>query len=124
MLLVFIGAGLGGVLRHGTNIAALRLGWTAFPVSTLAVNIVGSLLMGLVAGVLDAHAGASPAWRLFLATGMLGGFTTFSAFSLDAVALWQRDRLGLAALYAASSVVLSIGALMLGLVMARAAARG
>ncbi|HEY8383697.1 MAG TPA: fluoride efflux transporter CrcB [Microvirga sp.] len=122
-IIVFLGAGLGGALRHAVNLTAARaLG--AFPWGTLVVNVAGSLAMGLLAGWLAARSGAvwsGPA-RLFLATGMLGGFTTFSAFSLDAVTLWERGEIGLAAAYAAGSVVLSIAALAVGLAAARALA--
>lgn len=126
ILLIFLGAGLGGVARHGVNVAAARLADTAFPWGTLCVNIVGSLLMGLLAGWLAFKAG-SGLWglsgqdmRLFLATGVLGGFTTFSAFSLDAMLLWERGAMGQAALYVAASVVASIAALAVGLATIRA----
>ncbi|HEV2603167.1 MAG TPA: fluoride efflux transporter CrcB [Microvirga sp.] len=122
-LLVFLGAGLGGILRHGVNAAALRAFGPGFPWSTLAVNVGGSLLMGILAGWFALKAGA--AWtasaRLFLATGVLGGFTTFSAFSLDAVMLWERGQGGLAALYVLASVTLSVGALLVGLALVRIA---
>lgn len=120
-LLVFVGAGLGGVLRHGVNILCLRLFGPAFPWGTLTVNVVGSLAMGLIAGwlALRPDAAWSAGARLFLATGVLGGFTTFSAFSLDAAALWERGALMEAGLYAGASIVLSIAALVLGLALAR-----
>jgi CrcB protein len=120
-VLVFLGAGLGGVLRHGVNLAAARAVGPAFPWGTLAVNVLGSLLMGLLAGFLAQRAGAGwaqPA-RLFLGTGVLGGFTTFSALSLDAALLWERDEAGAAALYVAASVLLSLAALAAGLWLAR-----
>jgi CrcB protein len=120
-LLVFLGAGLGGALRHGVNVACARACGTAFPWGTLAVNVVGSFAMGLLAAWLAFRAGAgwSQGARLFLATGILGGFTTFSAFSLDAVLLWERGA-ALAALgYVAASVVLSIAGLVLGLAVVR-----
>jgi fluoride exporter len=120
-ILVFIGAGIGGVLRYGAVTLATRLIGFGFPWGTLAVNIVGSFLMGLLAEWLAHRIGA--AWhepaRLFLATGVLGGFTTFSAFSLDAVSLWQRGDLGLAAGYVSASVLLSILALGAGLGLVR-----
>ncbi len=119
MLLVFLGAGLGGVLRHGVNLAALKALGPAFPWGTLGVNVAGSLVMGILAALLAAR---SQEARLFLMTGVLGGFTTFSAFSIDAVALWERGEIGLAAAYAAGSVVLSIAALAVGLAAARALA--
>ena len=121
-LLVFLGAGIGGALRHGTNVAAARLLGSAFPFGTLAVNVIGSLAMGLLAGWLAFRAEAEWAQpvRLFLTTGILGGFTTFSAFSLDTVLLWERGELALAGLYVLVSVAASIGALVAGLALVRA----
>jgi fluoride exporter len=120
--LVFLGAGLGGLLRHGVNAAALKAFGPGFPVGTLVVNVAGSLVMGVLAGWLAVKAQA--AWsadvRLFLMTGILGGFTTFSAFSLDAVLLWERGAVGTAAAYVLASVLLSIGALIAGLSLVRA----
>lgn len=120
-LLVFLGAGIGGVLRHGVNLAALRWLGPGFPFGTMAVNIVGSAVMGLLAGWLALRAGEG--WpqqaRLFLATGVLGGFTTFSAFSLDAVLLWERGDVVAAALYVVGSVILSLVALVGGLALVR-----
>ena len=122
-LLVFVGAGLGGVLRHGVNLAAARILGIGLPWGTLAVNVVGSFLMGLIAGWLALRAGEtwSQLVRLFLATGILGGFTTFSAFSLDAALLWERGQGGMAAAYVAGSVVLSLAALAGGLFLVRVA---
>lgn len=119
-LVVFAGAGIGGALRHGVNLGALRLCGAGFPAGTLAINVAGSLAMGLVAGWFALRGDASPAWRLFLATGILGGFTTFSAFSLDAVLLWERGAAGPALLYVLASVVLSILGLAAGLAIIRA----
>jgi CrcB protein len=120
-LLVFLGAGLGGALRHGVNVGCARFCGPAFPWGTLTVNIVGSFVMGALAGWLafKAEHGWSQPLRLFLATGVLGGFTTFSAFSLDAVLLWERGQAGLAAAYVAASVLLSIAGLMAGLALVR-----
>lgn len=118
-LTVFMGAGLGGALRHGFNLLVLRLGWTAFPGGTLAINVVGSFLMGLLTAFFTFRAHLLPQWRLFLATGVLGGFTTFSTFSLDAVLLYQRGRVVLAALYVFASVAFSIAALFAALAIAR-----
>lgn len=118
VVLVFVGAGLGGVMRHGVNAAALRLG-SAFPFGTLGINILGSLVMGLVIGWFAQRGGSMQA-RLFLATGVLGGFTTFSAFSLDAVTLIERGEAGSALAYVLGSVVVSILALFLGLTAMRA----
>ena len=115
-LVVFIGAGLGGALRHGMNIWVARFLGTHFPWHTFLINISGSLVMGAVAGwfaLRGLHGGESA--RLFLATGILGGYTTFSAFSLDAVLLWQRHEQLLAAYYVGGSVILSLIGLLLGL---------
>lgn len=119
-LIVFTGAGIGGAFRHGVNLLAARWVGTSFPYGTLTINIVGSMVMGLCAAYFAFKAGdASQPWRLFLTTGILGGFTTFSAFSLDVAVLWERgDMLG-AALYVLGSVVLSILALFLALWLAR-----
>lgn len=115
-LIVFLGGGLGAALRHGVNLGAARAFGTGFPAGTLLINITGSIAMGLVAGYFAfKSAGAPQHWRLFLATGVLGGYTTFSAFSLDAVLLFERNELGLAAAYVVGSVVLSILGLLAGL---------
>jgi fluoride exporter len=121
-LLVFVGAGIGGALRHGVNLAGVRVFGPGFPWGTLAVNVTGSLAMGLLAGWLALRTGEgwSGPTRLFLATGVLGGFTTFSAFSLDAVLLWERGDTGLAAAYVLASVLLSVGGLVAGLALVRA----
>lgn len=118
-LLVFAGAGLGGMLRHAVNLAAGRLLGEGVPLATLVVNVLGSLLTGLLVGYALQRVGMGPQLRLFLATGFLGGFTTFSAFTLDATLLMGRDGFRVAAAYVAASVVLSIGALLLGLWLAR-----
>lgn len=120
-LLVFLGAGIGGMLRHGVNLAVLKSFGSGFPVGTLAINIVGSGLMGLVAGwfAFKAGEGWSQDLRLFLTTGILGGFTTFSAFSLDAILLWERGEAMLAGAYVAASVALSLAALAGGLAVMR-----
>ena len=120
-LLVFLGAGIGGALRHGVNVASERLLGSGFPWSTPTVNVVGGFAMGVLAGWLALKAGES--WtqsvRLFFATGILGGFTTFSAFSLDAVLLWERAQTAAAIAYVLASVVLSIAGLLAGLFLVR-----
>ena len=118
-LIVFLGGGLGAAVRHGINIAAARLLGTAFPYGTLVINITGSLIMGLVAAYFALKGDASQHWRLFLTTGILGGYTTFSAFSLDAALLYERGEIGLAALYVIASVALSIAGLFAGFALVR-----
>jgi len=118
-LLVFIGGGLGASLRHTINMVFTRALGTAFPYHTFFINVTGSIVMGLIAGYLAFRGEASQHWRLFLMTGILGGYTTFSAFSLDAALLYERGELGLAALYVIGSVVLSIAGLFAGLALVR-----
>ncbi|WP_182713178.1 fluoride efflux transporter CrcB [Brevundimonas aurantiaca] len=119
-LIVFLGAGLGGAARHGVNLVALRwLGPDSFPVGTLFINVLGSLLMGVVAEYFLVRVGLSQHLRLFLTTGILGGFTTFSAFSLETALLWERGEPFQAVAYALLSVSLAVAGLFVGLVMAR-----
>ncbi len=114
-LVVFVGAGIGGAARHGMNIWVARLMGTHFPWHTLVINILGSLAMGLVAGFFMEKSDATGHLRLFLATGVLGGFTTFSAFSLDAILLWERHEYLLASLYVGGSAAGALIGLVLGL---------
>jgi fluoride exporter len=118
-LLVFIGGGLGSTLRHVVNIVCQRLLGTNFPYHTFIINITGSTIMGLIAGYLAFKGEAAQSWRLFLMTGVLGGYTTFSAFSLDAAVLYERGAVGLTLLYVLGSVVLSILGLFAGLALVR-----
>jgi CrcB protein len=118
-LLVFIGGGLGASLRHAVNVGCARACGLNFPYGTFIINITGSLVMGLIAGYLAFKGEASQPWRLFIMTGILGGYTTFSAFSLDSVLLYERGELGLAAFYVVGSVVLSIAGLVAGLTLVR-----
>jgi CrcB protein len=118
-LIVFLGGGVGAALRHGINIASLRAFGSGFPYGTLLINISGSFIMGLVAGYFAFKGDASQHWRLFLTTGILGGYTTFSAFSLDAALLYERSEAGLAAVYVLASVVVSITGLFAGLALVR-----
>lgn len=118
---VFAGAGVGGALRHGINLVVAR-GWpNSVGVSTLIVNVLGCFLMGVLVEALALKAGASQATRLFLTTGLLGGFTTFSAFSLETALLYERGALGWAVLNVIASVTLSIFALIAGLWLVRQA---
>src|SRR6187551_952931 len=114
-LIVFLGGGLGAALRHGVNLTSARLLGMAFPYATLFENVTGSLVMGLLAAYFAFKGDATQSWRLFLTTGILGGYTTFSAFSLDVALLYHRGELGLAALYVVASVALAIGGLFAGL---------
>ncbi len=116
---VFLGGGVGAAVRHGINIAAFRTLGPNFPYSTIFINITGSTIMGLVAAYFAFKGDASQHWRLFLTTGVLGGYTTFSAFSLDAALLYERQQFGLAAIYVIGSVVLSIVGLFAGLAAVR-----
>jgi CrcB protein len=118
-LIVFVGAGIGGALRHGVNVMTLRVLASQFPFHTIFVNIAGSFVMGMLAAWFALKADPGPSWRLFLSTGILGGFTTFSAFSLDTALLYERGEWMLAALYVVGSVALSIAALFAGMMLVR-----
>lgn len=117
LLQVAAGGALGASARYATNVATMRLIGSGFPWATVVVNVLGSFLMGVIVVTL-AHKGGM---RLapFLMTGVLGGFTTFSAFSLDALTLWERGQPGLAFGYVAGSVVLSLAAIVAGMVATR-----
>lgn len=120
--LVAAGGGIGAVCRLLVGHWTLQAFGPNFPWGTLIVNVVGSFLMGCLFAALARSGGGAAEWRPFLATGVLGGFTTFSAFSLDAALLWERGD-GMAALsYVVGSVVLSLLALSLGLVAVRSLA--
>jgi CrcB protein len=121
-LLVFLGAGLGGTLRHGINLTCARTFGLDFPWATLIINITGSVIMGLIAGhfAFKSTAAGTQHWRLFLTTGVLGGYTTFSTFSLDAVLLWERGATLAAGAYVITSVVLSLVGLFGGLALVKA----
>jgi CrcB protein len=118
-LLVFVGGGMGAALRHGINVAFARWFGIGFPFHTLFENVSGSIAMGLLASYFVVMAGSSQSLRLFLTTGILGGYTTFSAFSLDTVLLVERDQYGLAALYVVASVLASVVGLALGVGLVR-----
>ena len=119
LVLVFLGGGLGAVSRHLTAIAVMRVAGARFPWGTMVVNVAGSLAMGLLIAWLARRSSGDSDLRLLLATGFLGGFTTFSAFSLDAVTLYERGALTAAAAYVIASVTVSILALFGGLWLAR-----
>jgi fluoride exporter len=120
-LIVFIGAGIGGALRHGANVGASKMFGYGFPFGTVIVNVVGSFLMGLLAGYFIYRPGVPQQMRLFLTTGILGGFTTFSSFSLDAALLIERHAYALAAGYVVGSVAAGLSALFFGLAVFRSA---
>lgn len=114
MLLIFVGAGLGGVARHAVGGWVQSAGGGAFPWSTLLINVTGSLLLAALYAAVEGSA-AAPQWRAFLGVGVLGGYTTFSTFSLDALRLLQAGESGRALLYVTGSVVLSLAGAALGL---------
>lgn len=115
------GGALGASLRYMTVQGAARLFGAGFPYGTLTVNVVGSLLMGMAAAYVALRMqGAATPVSAFVMTGVLGGFTTFSAFSLDALTLIEAGRSGAAAVYIGASVLVSVGALFLGMVAMRA----
>jgi CrcB protein len=122
-LLVGAGGALGAMARYGTGILVGRLWPVSFPLATLLINILGSLAMGLFVGLM---ARWLPAWqseaRLFVAIGILGGFTTFSSFSLDTITLIERGELLQAGFYVLLSVVLCLIGLYLGLLVTRGVA--
>ena len=114
-LLVFLGGGLGAAMRHGATMLAARCWGVQYPFGTLCINVLGSFFMGVVVEYWAMKSGLSPQARLFLATGVLGGFTTFSTFSLEVAMLSTRGEVMAAALYAASSLILGVGALYAGI---------
>lgn len=119
-LIVFLGAGLGGALRHGVNHAAFRLIGAGFPWGTLAINIVGSFAMGIVAEYAASKGNLPQQWQLFLTVGVLGGFTTFSAFSLEVALLYERGEVTAAGVYMLGSAMLAVAGLFIGLYVIRA----
>ncbi len=117
LIQVATGGAIGAIARYMTNIGLLRLIGPGFPWGTLTVNVVGSFLMGLTWVLLDVR--GAMRFAPLVMTGVLGGFTTFSAFSLDAVTMVERGQAGLGLIYVAVSVAASIGALFAGVLIAR-----
>ena len=120
-LLASLGGAIGAGARYLVNYASAQCMASGFPWATFIVNVVGSFLMGMVVAAFVPYLGGSVAWRTFLATGILGGFTTFSAFSLDAMLLLEKQQLTLLALYVLGSVVVSVLALAVGVGVVRIA---
>lgn len=122
ILAIFAGGGLGAALRHGVNVLCAKAFGLSFPFGTMTVNIAGSALMGALIGWLALRSGASPLLRAFAATGVLGGFTTFSTFSLDVLVLVERGQTSTAALYTVVTLAGSIAAIFAGIWLVRAGA--
>jgi CrcB protein len=119
-VLVFLGGGIGAAARHWVNRAAVSVVGPDYPAGTLVVNVVGSIAMGMLTAWFAFRGEATtPPGRLFLTTGVLGGFTTFSAFALDTTLMWERHDWTGALIYASLSVVLSIAGLIAGMSVAR-----
>ena len=116
---VAAGGALGAVLRYGVNIASTSLWGLNFPIATMIVNVLGSLILGLLSGFFAHYGNPSPEMRAFIVTGALGAFTTFSTFSLDSVTLFERGAYMPLALYIGGSVLLGIGAFFIGLFLVR-----
>lgn len=119
ILAVAAGGAAGSVMRHLSGKAVLALFGLSFPFGTLFVNVLGSFLMGIAIGAFALHGSVSQEVRSLLTVGFLGGFTTFSSFSLDVVTLYERGDIGLAALYVGLSLVLSLAAIFAGLILMR-----
>ncbi len=114
-IFVFLGGGFGAAARHGVNLLSTRLGGTAYPWGTFCINVLGSLVIGLLAEWFALRTQLPPNLRLFLITGILGGFTTFSAFALEVGLLHERGANAAAVFYAFSSVVCAVGAMFIGM---------
>jgi len=119
LLLASAGGAIGAGIRYAVSEWFVAKGSIGFPWATLFINVTGSALMGLTVGILMSRAELSVELRVFLATGILGGYTTFSAFSLEVWQLFERGEAGLAAVYIGASIVLSIAGLAGGILVAR-----
>ncbi|MGR3342571.1 MAG: fluoride efflux transporter CrcB [Paracoccaceae bacterium] len=117
VLPVAIGGAIGATARYLTGVVAVRVMGHGFPWGTMTVNIVGSFLLGVIIVYMAERSGHRLA--PFLVTGILGSYTTFSSFSLDALVIYERGQIGIAAAYVTASVMLSLGAIFAGLVVAR-----
>ncbi|MGI2031888.1 fluoride efflux transporter CrcB [Rhizobium panacihumi] len=121
MILVAVGGAVGSVFRYQVGLWALRLFGPLFPWGTLLINIAGSFVIGLLTEMILRRFGGSTEMRLLLVTGLCGGFTTFSSFSLEFVGLVERGAIPMAIAYVAASVILSIAGTFLGLFIGRMA---
>jgi len=119
ILYIALGGAIGSVARHMVGKGVMALLGSGFPYWTLLINIVGSFAMGIIVELLGTHISVSQEARAFMTVGILGGFTTFSSFSLDAVTLWERGEMASAILYVALSVFVSLAALFAGLFLVR-----
>ncbi len=124
IFLVFVGGGIGAAMRHGVNVASAEWFGAGFPWGTMIVNVVGSFVIGALAAYFAFRGDAmwTQPLRLFLATGILGGFTTFSAFSLDFALMFERGEIGQGVAYVLASVALSLAAIFAGLFVVRSLA--
>lgn len=120
LILVGLGGALGSIARYLLNVACTRTLGPKFPYGTLAANVAGGLMMGLLIGFLAHRGGADQErWRLFVAVGVLGGFTTFSSYSMEVARMIEARSYGAAGAYAVASAVLAIAAVFWGLILAR-----
>lgn len=118
-LLVFVGGGLGAMSRHAVNVLSTHAWGTRYPIGTFLINVSGSFLIGVVTEFFALRSHLPLNARLFIVTGIIGGFTTFSAFSLEVGLLSERGEVGSAAIYAIGSVVVSVAAMFGGLHLVR-----
>ena len=118
VLLVALGGGLGAASRFGVSLAVPARA-DAWPVATFGINVVGSLAIGVLAGWLSSRGDAGEPWRLFLGVGVLGGFTTFSAYSLETIRMIERNDWVGASTYSIGSVIAGLIAVAIGLAMAK-----
>lgn len=120
ILLVAVGGAIGSVARYLVGLCATRLAGPNFPFGTLTVNVAGAFAIGLLVEMIARRFGASAEIRVFIVTGILGGFTTWSSFTLDTMVLFERGEIGLSALYLLASLLVSFAAVFAGLALGRA----
>ena len=122
-LIVYLGGGLGATLRYAFNILGASVMITNAPIAPLTINVIGCLLMGFIAGYFAFRGNISQNFRLFIMTGIMGGFTTYSAFSLEVVSMFIRGQYYSASLYALITLIISIGATFIGINLIRVFSR-